>query len=413
MPLTTPSRLLPAVLSALLATAVPGAAFAQSASPPPPTRSARLDAERDARATDATPPRRSLLERALGWYDNQQVLARMLGGWRGFHGAGGHFPAGAGTAAGIGYSAGGDTGPGIDIMAATSTNGYARGSVVFDLRQLGGAPVDFAVHGQMFEHPQQDFFGLGIDSQREARSNYLLSQAEGGADVTWRPAAGLQVQAGLAYLSPRVGAGTDTAMPSVDETFDSTELPGYGDATDYFRTSLGLAYDGRDNPRHPHAGGRYAVRVADHRDLDSAGFWRADVDLQHYVPIPDRYRTLALSASAVFSGAGDGQAVPFYFQPSLGGAQTLRGFREFRFQDDNAVAVSAEYRWEAWWALDGALFVDAGTVAAERRSLSLKDVQVSYGVGLRLHSNSAFVARLDLAFSREGFIPLLRFDHVF
>jgi len=34
-------------------------------------------------------------------------------------------------------------------------------------------------------------------------------------------------------------------------------------------------------------------------------------------------------------------------------------------------------------------------------------------VGLRVHSNSAFVARLDLAFSREGFIPLLRFEHVF
>jgi hypothetical protein len=410
---TTPSRLLPAILSALLALAAPEPARAQSETAGPPTRAARLDAERDARAADATPPRRSMLERALGWYDNQQVLARMLGGWRGFHGAGGRFPAGAGTAAGLGYSAGGDTGAGIEVVAATSTNGYARGAVVLDLRQLGGAPVDVAVHGQVFEYPQQDFFGVGMDSQREARSNYLLSQAEGGADVIWRPLDGVRVQAGLAYLSPRVGAGTDTTMPSTADAFDPAALAGYGAATDYLRTSVGVAYDGRDNPRHPHAGGRYAVRVADYRDLDSAGFWRADVDAQHYVPIPDRYRTLALSASAVFSGGRDGQDVPFYFQPTLGGAQTLRGFREFRFQDDNAVALSAEYRWEAWWALDGALFVDAGTVAAEPRSLSLTDVQVSYGVGLRLHSNSAFVARLDLAFSREGFIPLLRFDHVF
>jgi len=38
---------------------------------------------------------------------------------------------------------------------------------------------------------------------------------------------------------------------------------------------------------------------------------------------------------------------------------------------------------------------------------------VSYGVGFRVHSNDAFVARLDLAVSREGFIPLLRFEHVF
>ena len=48
-----------------------------------------------------------------------------------------------------------------------------------------------------------------------------------------------------------------------------------------------------------------------------------------------------------------------------------------------------------------------------KSDLNLRDLDASYGVGLRLHSNSAFVARLDLAFSREGFIPLLRFEHVF
>jgi hypothetical protein len=63
--------------------------------------------------------------------------------------------------------------------------------------------------------------------------------------------------------------------------------------------------------------------------------------------------------------------------------------------------------------LDGAFFVDAGQAAARTRDLSLREFEVSYGVGFRLHSNSSFVSRLDLAFSREGFIPLLRFEHVF
>jgi outer membrane protein assembly factor BamA len=105
--------------------------------------------------------------------------------------------------------------------------------------------------------------------------------------------------------------------------------------------------------------------------------------------------------------------VPFYFQPTLGGAKELRGYREFRFRDQNSLLLGAEYRWEAWWALDGALFVDAGTVAARRQDLSLGDMDVSYGIGFRFHSNSAVVGRLDLAFSREGFVPLLRFEHVF
>jgi outer membrane protein assembly factor BamA len=105
--------------------------------------------------------------------------------------------------------------------------------------------------------------------------------------------------------------------------------------------------------------------------------------------------------------------VPFFYQPTLGGSQTLRGFREFRFRDRNSLALTAEYRWEASWLLDGAFFVDAGKVAFDRQDLNLRDLDVSYGVGFRIHSNSAFAARLDLAFSREGFIPLLRFEHVF
>ena len=115
----------------------------------------------------------------------------------------------------------------------------------------------------------------------------------------------------------------------------------------------------------------------------------------------------------MFTDADQGHDVPFYLQPTLGGAKDLRGFREFRFQDQNSLLLGAEYRWEAWWALDAALFVDAGTVAHARRDLSLGDMEASYGLGLRFHSNRAFVARLDLAFSREGFVPLLRFDHVF
>ena len=57
--------------------------------------------------------------------------------------------------------------------------------------------------------------------------------------------------------------------------------------------------------------------------------------------------------------------------------------------------------------------MDAGKVTADKHDLNFRDLDVSYGVGFRFHSNSAFIARLDLAFSREGFIPLLRFEHAF
>jgi hypothetical protein len=400
-----------ALVGAVLALVPPAAAARQE--PAETTRSGQLEAAREAKAADLTPPRRTLVERALYWYDNQHVLSRLFGGWHGFYGVGGQFPAGAGTAIGLAYVAGGERGFGLDAAVATSTRGYSRGSVAVGARQLGGSPVDVLLRAQGYEYPQEDFFGLGIDSQEGDRTNYLRSSVEGGTDVVWRPRPRFEVVTGVSYLSPRVGAGTDSRYPSTDVTFDPAGLPGYLDPADYLRADLGVSYDGRDAPLHPHAGGRYSARVSEFRDLDSAGFRRVDIDVQQYVPIPSRYRTLALRATGVFTDDRGGGDVPFYFQPTLGGASTLRGFREFRFQDRHAVALSAEYRWEAWWALDGAVFVDAGTVAPRLQSLSVRDVEVTYGVGLRLHGNRAFVARLDLARSREGFIPLLRFEHVF
>ena len=49
--------------------------------------------------------------------------------------------------------------------------------------------------------------------------------------------------------------------------------------------------------------------------------------------------------------------------PTLGGNDTLRGFRNYRFRGPHALLLQAEYRWELWSGLDGALFYDAGKVA--------------------------------------------------
>ncbi len=75
--------------------------------------------------------------------------------------------------------------------------------------------------------------------------------------------------------------------------------------------------------------------------------------------------------------------------------------------------ATAEYRWEAWWAIDMALFVEAGKVASRRADIDFSDWELGYGLGFRLHDSKAFTLRLDLAFSREGFIPLIRAEHVF
>jgi hypothetical protein len=387
------------------------------------TRGALLAAERDQKAATTAEPARGTIERALYWYDNQSLLARLSGDWHGFHLAGGGFPGGAGTAIGVGFDRvlGDATDTqranriGVTARAASSSRGYNRLSAGAGVTNIAGAPVDLTLHAQRYEYPQEDFFGIGRDSRSEDRTNYLQEGTEAGTALRWRPARRVELGGGLALLSPTVGPGTDSRYVSTEQRFDPTGLPGFSAQPDFLRTNASASFDWRDNPLHPHAGGRYRVEFSNYRDreLDAFDFQRVEVEVQQYVPLPHRYRTLALRAAAVLTDPAAGHEVPFFYQPTLGGSRELRGFREFRFRDRNSLALTAEYRWEASWMLDGALFVDAGTVGHQARDLSLRNLDVSYGVGFRVHSNRAFVTRLDLAMGREGFIPLLRFEHVF
>lgn len=391
------------------------------------SRAGLLAAERDKKASETSPPQRGRVERALYRYDQDNgALPFIFQTWHGLQLASGGFPAGAGTGFGTRYTRPlGTVRPAadpdranrveLDLLGAYSTRSYWRAAAAVNFYRVGDSPVDVSLRAQRYEYPQEDFFGFGQNSLEENRTNYLLRSTEAGAAARWKIADLLEVAGGFSYLNPTIGAGTDNRFPSTEQVFNPTAIPGYEQQPDFLRSDASVAFDWRDNPLHPRGGGRYGVQFFDYRDqdLDAFSFNRVVIDLQQYVPIPDRYRTIALHARANFTDADLGQDVPFYFQPTLGGAQALRGFREFRFQDRNSLLMTAEYRWEAWWALDGALFVDAGTVAAERRDLSLGNLDVSYGIGFRVHSNRAFVARLDLAFSREGFIPLLRFEHVF
>jgi hypothetical protein len=69
------------------------------------------------------------------------------------------------------------------------------------------------------------------------------------------------------------------------------------------RREASVALDWRDNPRHPHAGGRYGVQFSNFNDQDlgAFSFRRVAIDVQQYVPLPNRYRTVALRAAAVLT----------------------------------------------------------------------------------------------------------------
>jgi hypothetical protein len=412
-----------ALAAGCLALLSAGAPWAQAQ----PTRAELLDARRQEKSLNLTPPQRERVDRGIrtvqGFIDR---FNRVQESSAGFFYSTGDFPSGKGFAFGMGYQNRGllqrgyvsETQPNridLRVEAAYSTRSYQQLSGQMEFRNLGGSFFNLGLRGKYFEWPQEDFFGIGIDAREDDRSNYLLRQLEAGADFWAEPIRRLRIGGGTYYLSPSVGSGRDGRYPTLEQLFDATTVPGFDEQPDFLRIDAFIDYDLRDNPDYPRRGTFLGSKFSNYRDrhLDLYHFRRWEFELQQYVPLGNQYRTLVFHGNVVMTDVGANDRFPFYYMPDLGGGERLRGFRERRFRDYNSVLAQVEYRWYASWFLDMALFVDGGKVASRRAEIDFSDWQYSGGVGFRIHTKEAFVYRLDVAFSRERRIPLFRASVVF
>ena len=384
------------------------------------SRAQALSEARDQKAGELSAPKRSIVERGLHWYDTNGLRL----GWRALHFAGGRFPNGAGLGYGIGFTSKGigssvadDDLPNrfdVDVQAARTIRGYYSLAARTDLKNIAGGPIDLGFRAHHYKLTREDFYGLG-DTDASRHSNYRLDGNEFGAALAWRATRNFSLGSEVSYLVPELAEGTDPRYGTTQSMFSEDEAPGLTDLPSFVRADLSLGYDWRDSETHPRVGGQYKATLSQYSGIDSSSFdfRRFDVSAQQMIPLASRYRRLELRGGAAFTDTTSGGEVPFIYQPVLGGAQTMRGYSSGRFRDRNAVWATAEYQWEAWWALDAAFFVDAGQVAAHRADLALRNFDVTYGFGLRLHGKENFIARLDIAKGREGITPILGFKYGF
>ncbi|GAG04305.1 unnamed protein product, partial [marine sediment metagenome] len=211
------------------------------------------------------------------------------------------------------------------------------------------------------------------------------------------------------------GPGKRSGIPSTDEVFDPTEIPGLNENTWFLRWGVLAKYDYRDDRNGASAGGVYGVQWHKYSDRDRGefNFRQLEGELQQFIPYFNKTRVIALRAMAVLSFTDDGQRVPMYAQPILGGNDYLRGFQRQRFYDDNAILATVEHRWQASEGVEPAIFVDAGKVTANRSDLDFSDLDWSVGFGVRLRIKSAVVMRIDVAASDEGVRFMWTFNDIF
>jgi outer membrane protein assembly factor BamA len=185
--------------------------------------------------------------------------------------------------------------------------------------------------------------------------------------------------------------------------------------TDFLQGGVFAQFDYRDIPGGPRSGGNYIARFTYNKDVDIRRhtFRKLDIELQQYIPFFNERRVIALRGKTELTYKNPNQVVPFYMQPTLGGSNDLRGFRPFRFYDDNLLVFNAEYRYEIFAGMDMAIFGDAGKVFRSKSQLNFRDLEAAYGIGMRFNARNAVFMRIDAGFSHEGFQVWLKFNNVF
>ena len=402
-------------LCATLAVAitVPVSVFGQASSPPAETRAETLKRARDDKQKSITPYEANGLERGLNLAETR-VLAML--GRDGVHVKFGSLATGSGFAYGIGYRNRRliDREGAVGVWAAGSLKKYWAVQGSFDLPSLADGRLTLGTYARHNNYPQEDFFGVGPDARRDDHTSFKIINTMVGGRAGVKPVRALTMGGGIEYFRHKLGPGQNRSVPSIEALFSDQTAAGLESVRNFLRPNLFVEYDYRQ-PRNARKGGWYrleASRFADPNDAFS--FNRVDVDLRQFASVLAERRVVAVRLFASTSDPSPGARVPFYLMPSLGGHDSLRGFRDYRFRGPHAILTQTEYRFEIWSGLDAALFYDAGKVALRRSHLNFKNLEHDYGFGFRFNTDNGTILRIDAGFgSRDGKHLYIVFGDVF
>ncbi len=163
--------------------------------------------------------------------------------------------------------------------------------------------------------------------------------------------------------------------------------------------TLQTRHDTRNHPINPTSGDltRLSFETAP-SFLGGDEFIKYGIDTRNYFP---GFRDEHAWALRLKSGFGLGDDIPTNEQYRLGGAQTLRGYRDFSFRGDNVFLMNLEYRFPIYDRLSGVVFADSGNTWDDIGKLDFSEFNSSVGVGARINTPIGQL-RLDYGFNEDG-----------
>lgn len=286
----------------------------------------------------------------------------------------------------------------IDVSGVLSTKLYKEVRVKARWAAFGGDRVEIWSTYRWRDFPQEDFFGLGNASLDVNRSDYGIRSNDISGQALVRITRAIRAGVDVGFYSPTLFPGTDDTTPTTQDLFTDAEAPGLDAQPNFFYRSLFVTLDTRDRPGNPSRGAHWTVSYGEWNDrtLEQYDYHRFDLEGAHFVPLAPARHVLALHGMLSFVNNRVDDRVPFYAFPYVGGSDTVRGFREFRFRDENTLVLTAEYRFDLMKFVELAAFVDAGEARHDWEAIGPGGMRTSYGGGVRIKSEKAVFARLDV-----------------
>lgn len=300
---------------------------------------------------------------------------------------------------------------------------YAVGASATTGKRFG--PVRFDLETMYERRPREHFYGLGNGPEMamppempiDARISDIAVPTRFQQDVLKNTASmkvsftdDLYTRVSGAWMK-REFAGTDDK--DITLSYDTSTLVGFESGVNNVYVENELVYDGR-RPTTPYATQtldatgwllRGHAGIARGLDNDPTRYFAYGGEIQRYFDLSDGTRILALRVMVDAIGGTDGRTdgrISFVDLPRLGGPEYLRGYPTGRFRDRAVALGTAEYSWGISNNASAYLFYDIGQPLASLTEKPEGELRMGFGTGLQLHTKNTFLARGQLAFSREG-----------
>lgn len=292
---------------------------------------------------------------------------------------------------------------------------------------------EWNLHAEVISLNKLSYYGIGPSTSRQSLALYGMREMTIGGNVN-HPIknSGFAVSGDLGVRLFSLRGREGDTNPSIEQLYTSVTAPGLDQQKGFFQPSEGIRFD-RDLSSYFIL--NYSATLQEFAGASSDSFERLSLDFSHTIPLyrweksapppkpaagasgakvaptaktRNRDGSIDLEARLVESFVPAGNVIPFFLQPTLGGAdingeKMLASYPDYRFRAPNLMLFRADIEHSIWGPIGAMFLADTGKVAIVRGDLGFQHLLHSYAVGLTIRAGGYPMVQLLFAWGgHEG-----------